>query len=180
MAYFLNMLISELYWLFYTKILHKWFIKVFDWLFYTMLLVKYASFFVNWAWLLLLRNAGILLTVVVIEFIGRKKTMAMEFVIFGVTITTLLMLCITSRTVLTVILFISRGVISGVFQAAYVYTPEVYPTHLRSVGVGVCSTMARLGAMVTPFVAQVPISSIFIHSNFLDSTQLNSDFVSQK
>lgn len=100
---------------------------------------------------------------VVIEFIGRKKTMAMEFVIFGVTITTLLMLCITSRTVLTVILFVSRGVISGVFQAAYVYTPEVYPTHLRSIGVGVCSTMARLGAMVTPFVAQVPTLSIFIH-----------------
>lgn len=110
-------------------------------------------------WTTLAEFPGILLTVVVIEFIGRKKTMAMEFVIFGVTITTLLMLCITSRTVLTVILFVSRGVISGVFQAAYVYTPEVYPTHLRSIGVGVCSTMARLGAMVTPFVAQVLVKS---------------------
>jgi len=34
-----------------------------------MLLVKYASFFVNWAWLLLLRNAGILLTVVGRNFV---------------------------------------------------------------------------------------------------------------
>ena len=106
--------------------------------------------------IIVLYRVGILLTVVVIEFMGRKKTMAVEFLIFGVTISTLMMVCITSRTVLTIILFISRGVISGVFQAAYVYTPEVYPTHLRSVGVGVCSTMARFGAMVTPFVAQVP------------------------
>jgi hypothetical protein len=56
---------------------------------------------------------------------------------------------------LTVMLFVARGIISGVFQAAYVYTPEVYPTYLRSVGIGVCSGMARLGAMITPFVAQV-------------------------
>ena len=41
------------------------------------------------------------------------------------------------------------------FQAAYVYTPEVYPTVLRSIGVGSCSGMARLGAALTPYVAQV-------------------------
>lgn len=52
-------------------------------------------------------------------------------------------------------LFLARGIIAGVFQAAYVYTPEVYPTSLRAVGVGSCSAMARLGAMVTPYVAQV-------------------------
>ena len=56
---------------------------------------------------------------------------------------------------LTLILFMARGVIAGLFQAAYVYTPEVYPTALRSVGVGGCSSLARLGAMCTPYVAQV-------------------------
>ena len=44
---------------------------------------------------------------------------------------------------------------SGIFQVAYVYTPEVYPTVLRSVGVGACSGVARAGAMLTPYVAQV-------------------------
>lgn len=62
-----------------------------------------------------------------------------------------------SRTTLTIILFLARGVIAGLFQAAYIYTPEVYPTALRSVGVGGCSTLARLGAMATPYVAQVII-----------------------
>lgn len=65
-----------------------------------------------------------------------------------------------SRTILTIILFMARGVIAGLFQAAYVYTPEVYPTSLRSVGVGGCSALARLGAMCTPYVAQVCSDSI--------------------
>ena len=60
-----------------------------------------------------------------------------------------------SRVLLTLILFLGRGVIAGLFQAAYVYTPEVYPTNLRSIGVGGCSSLARLGAMCTPYVAQV-------------------------
>lgn len=62
---------------------------------------------------------------------------------------------IFSRVLLTIILFLGRAVIAGLFQAAYVYTPEVYPTSLRSVGVGGCSSLARLGAMCTPYVAQV-------------------------
>lgn len=64
-----------------------------------------------------------------------------------------------SRVLLTLILFIARGVIAGLFQAAYVYTPEVYPTALRSIGVGGCSALARLGAMATPYVAQVLIQT---------------------
>ena len=63
--------------------------------------------------------------------------------------------CNTDRVLVTVVLFFIRGLASGVFQAAYVYTPEVYPTGLRSVGVGSCSGMARLGAMMTPYIAQV-------------------------
>lgn len=62
----------------------------------------------------------------------------------------------TSRRIaLTLTLFFARGIIAGLFQAAYVYTPEVYPTALRSIGVGGCSALARLGAMATPYVAQV-------------------------
>lgn len=31
----------------------------------------------------------------------------------------------------------------------------MYPTVLRSIGVGTCSGMARFGAMLTPYIAQV-------------------------
>ncbi|KAJ8286067.1 hypothetical protein GJAV_G00034190 [Gymnothorax javanicus] len=63
------------------------------------------------------------------------------------------------QTSLTVLIFIARAFIAGGFQAAYVYTPEVYPTANRALGLGTSSGMARVGALITPFVAQVMLES---------------------
>ncbi|EFO92676.1 hypothetical protein CRE_16349 [Caenorhabditis remanei] len=95
---------------------------------------------------------GLIITVLIIEWFGRKKTMALEYAIFAV-FTFLLYFCLDRFTV-TVLIFVARAFISGAFQCAYVYTPEVYPTTLRAVGLGTCSAMARIGAIVTPFIAQ--------------------------
>ncbi|XP_044541395.1 synaptic vesicle 2-related protein [Gracilinanus agilis] len=96
---------------------------------------------------------GILVTVWIIDRLGRKKTMALSFFVFS--FCSLLLLICVGRSALTVLLFISRAFISGGFQAAYVYTPEVYPTATRALGLGTCSGMARVGALITPFIAQV-------------------------
>ncbi|KAK0417939.1 hypothetical protein QR680_013289 [Steinernema hermaphroditum] len=96
---------------------------------------------------------GLIITATVIEFLGRKKTMALEFSVYSV-FTFLLVFCLDRRLV-TAFIFIARAFISGAFQCVYVYTPEVYPTTLRALGLGTSSAMARLGAIVTPFVAQV-------------------------
>ncbi|KAG7305893.1 hypothetical protein JYU34_008444, partial [Plutella xylostella] len=105
-------------------------------------------------WTTLAEFPGIFATIFIIEKFGRKKTMAFQFVIFAVCICGLIFTT-ENRTFLTCILFVARGIIAGLFQAAYVYTPEVYPTALRSTAVGACSGVARLGAMITPYVAQV-------------------------
>ncbi|OAD62967.1 Synaptic vesicle 2-related protein [Eufriesea mexicana] len=93
------------------------------------------SDYIDLLWTTLAEFPGIFSTIFAIEKIGRA--------------------CLLSRVVLTLAIFLARGLIAGVFQAAYVYTPEVYPTHLRSIGVSTCSAMARIGAMVTPYIAQV-------------------------
>uniref|UniRef100_A0A8D2KZQ3 SV2 related protein n=1 Tax=Varanus komodoensis TaxID=61221 RepID=A0A8D2KZQ3_VARKO len=104
---------------------------------------------------------GVLVTLWVIDWIGRKKTMALCFFVFSFC-SLLLFLCV-GRQVLTVLLFIARAFISGGFQAAYVYTPEVYPTATRALGLGTCSGVARVGALITPFIAQVMLeSSIYL------------------
>ena len=56
---------------------------------------------------------------------------------------------------LTVFLFGVRAFATGVFQAVYVYTPEVFPTAVRGVAMGLNTSVARVGALITPFVAQV-------------------------
>ncbi|XP_071503939.1 synaptic vesicle 2-related protein-like [Diadema antillarum] len=96
---------------------------------------------------------GVLITFVIIEVLGRRKTMAIQMWAAGL-FTFLLLICTTSG-VQTFFIFVVRGMISGAFQALYVYTPEVYPTHVRSLSLGVCVAASRLGAIVTPFVAQV-------------------------
>ncbi|CAG0885264.1 unnamed protein product [Darwinula stevensoni] len=115
-----------------------------------------SSDYVDLLWTSLAEFPGILLTLLIIEWLGRKRTMALEFFVFALSVV-LLFFCYSGRTALTAILFVARGVVAGVFQAAYVYTPEVYPTSLRAAGVGTCSGLARMGAMVTPFIAQVLI-----------------------
>ncbi|XP_022086272.1 synaptic vesicle 2-related protein-like [Acanthaster planci] len=112
-----------------------------------------TSDYVLLLWTTFAEFPGIILTFVIIEKLGRKKTMGIEFLCFAIFMF-LLFIC-TSTTLLTVFLFAARGFISGAFQAAYVYTPEVYPTATRALGVGSCSAMARIGALLTPFVAQV-------------------------
>ncbi|XP_041266287.1 synaptic vesicle 2-related protein isoform X2 [Onychostruthus taczanowskii] len=108
-------------------------------------------------WTTLSEFPGVLVTLWIIDRIGRKKTMALSFLVFSFC-SLLLFLCV-GRNVLTVLLFIARAFISGGFQAAYVYTPEVYPTATRALGLGTCSGMARVGALITPFIAQVMLES---------------------
>ena len=109
--------------------------------------------YVDLTWTTFAEFPGLFVTVIIIEKFGRKFTMSFEFFVF--TVFVLLCNICTSRPVLIFFLFVARAFISGAFQAAYVYTPEVYPTSMRAIGLGSCSGMARVGAIITPFVAQV-------------------------
>ncbi|XP_015221729.1 synaptic vesicle 2-related protein isoform X1 [Lepisosteus oculatus] len=108
-------------------------------------------------WTTLSEFPGLIVTLWVIDRIGRKKTMALCFFIFSICI--LPMFACVGRTALTVFIFIARAFIAGGFQAAYVYTPEVYPTATRALGLGTSSGMARVGALITPFISQVMLES---------------------
>ncbi|XP_026814510.1 synaptic vesicle 2-related protein isoform X1 [Rhopalosiphum maidis] len=116
--------------------------------------------YIDLLWTTLAEFPGIFATIFVIDRFGRKITLVFQFTLFAITLF-LLFQYAKNRVLLTFTLFLARGIIAGVFQAIYVYTPEVYPTPLRSIGVGTCSAMARLGAMVTPYVAQVLLKSSF-------------------
>ncbi|XP_065821718.1 synaptic vesicle 2-related protein isoform X1 [Labrus bergylta] len=104
-------------------------------------------------WTTLAEFPGLLVILLVVDRIGRKKSMTLCFFMFSLCILPLYA-CI-GRIALTIFIFIARAFISGGYQVAFVYTPEVFPTENRALAMGTCSAMARLGALITPFVAQV-------------------------
>ena len=108
-------------------------------------------------WVTLAEFPGLLITLLLLEVVGRKSTMAITFAGFG--ISSLCVLAAHSRQALTFFLFTARALISGGFQAAYVYTPEVFPTKVRALALGSCSGFSRLGALITPFVSQVLVEN---------------------
>ncbi|RDD44803.1 Synaptic vesicle 2-related protein [Trichoplax sp. H2] len=103
---------------------------------------------------------GMIFAFLIVEQLGRKKALCLQFSLAGVFLF-MLIIC-SARVPKTILIFCVRALISGAFQVAYVYTPEVYPTTFRALGLGFCSSFARIGAMITPFLAQVmlPVSDI--------------------
>ncbi|XP_074649965.1 synaptic vesicle 2-related protein-like isoform X2 [Tubulanus polymorphus] len=94
---------------------------------------------------------------VLLDYIGRKYTLAVNCSLAGIGFMSL-QIC-SSRAVLSGISMVIRSFCTGTFLATYIYTSEVYPTTVRSLGLGINSSFARIGAMVTPFVAQVLLNS---------------------
>ncbi|XP_046583279.1 organic cation transporter protein-like [Haliotis rubra] len=46
---------------------------------------------------------------------------------------------------------------SGIFATVYVYTTELFPTVIRNSGLGVSSFFARIGGMVSPYIADLGV-----------------------
>ncbi|KAL3317603.1 hypothetical protein Ciccas_003748 [Cichlidogyrus casuarinus] len=93
------------------------------------------------------------LTVLAMDFLGRRRSMSialgLESVLFA-----LLIICM-DKIPAVILLLILRALASGHFNICYTYTLECYPTVIRSLAVGIFSSIARIGAMTTPYVAQV-------------------------
>ncbi|EEF48695.1 sugar transporter, putative [Ricinus communis] len=94
---------------------------------------------------------GIILAGLTVDRFGRKLSMSVVFFICGIFLLPLVVH--QSATLTTALLFIARIFITDTFTVVYVYAPEMYPTSVRSTGVGVASSMGRIGGMVSPYVA---------------------------
>ncbi|XP_020100184.1 organic cation/carnitine transporter 7-like isoform X2 [Ananas comosus] len=94
---------------------------------------------------------GLVLSAVVVDKIGRKRSMS--YVLFT-SCFFLLPLVIQQREVLTtLLLFGARSCISASFTILHIYAPEIYPTSVRATGVGVASSLSRFGGILCPIVA---------------------------
>ncbi|GKV26814.1 hypothetical protein SLEP1_g36044 [Rubroshorea leprosula] len=94
---------------------------------------------------------GLLLAAATVDKLGRKVSMSSMF--FLCCIFLLPLVFHESRGLTTGLLFGARICITSTFTVVYIYAPEIYPTSVRSTGVGVASSMGRIGGMICPLVA---------------------------
>lgn len=94
---------------------------------------------------------GLLLAAAMVDRVGRKLSMSsMFFLCFAF----LFPLVFSQPEYLTTsLLFGARVCITTTFTVVYVYAPEIYPTSVRTTGLGVASSTGRIGGMICPLVA---------------------------
>ncbi|AQK65298.1 Organic cation/carnitine transporter 7 [Zea mays] len=100
---------------------------------------------------------GSFLSAMIVDRFGRKRSMASMLF----TSCVFLLPLVFSRTdILTRIsLFGARLCISASFTIVYIYAPEIYPTAVRTTGIGIASSVGRIGGILCPLVAVALVHS---------------------
>lgn len=94
---------------------------------------------------------GLIISAFTIDKLGRKGSMSTMF--FLCCIFLLPLVFHQPQGVTTALLFMARICITTTFTVVYIYAPEMYPTSVRTTGVGVGSSVGRIGGMICPLVA---------------------------
>lgn len=93
-----------------------------------------------------------LLALGMLSVLGRRITQAMCLFVSGAVIFANTLVPTDMQTVRTALACLGKGFTSASFTTVYLYTGELYPTVIRQTGMGLVSTMARVGSMAAPAV----------------------------
>jgi len=104
---------------------------------------------------------GIPLLLFFLSHFGRRTICLINFSSASICFALFLVTPFNQPWIINTITFTARMFISSQFSLMYLYTMEVYPTVIRAIAVGCASSMARIGAMITPYLAQVLIKQTF-------------------
>ena len=116
---------------------------------------------------------SILLAYLLLRYKGRKSSLGIMTLIisvstFGSVLTSLFGL----ERVLLVFILAAKCSVTGTFLILYIYTLELLPTSVRTIGLGVCSVFARIGGITVPVVLVVLPDRTFVFLYFSGITLL--------
>ncbi|XP_048475580.1 solute carrier family 22 member 6-A-like [Rhincodon typus] len=86
------------------------------------------------------------------SLIGRRFTQGTSLILAGSFNLANIFVPKESQALRTSFAAIGKGCLSAAFSCCYLFTGELYPTVVRQTGMGLVSTMARVGAMIAPIV----------------------------
>ncbi|XP_060125452.1 solute carrier family 22 member 6-A-like isoform X1 [Zootoca vivipara] len=86
------------------------------------------------------------------SYIGRRTTQASSVIMAGLAILANIFVPQDLYTLRTTLAVLGKGCLASSFNCLYLYTGELYPTVIRQTGMGLGSTLARVGGIVAPMV----------------------------
>ncbi|XP_067877559.1 solute carrier family 22 member 6-A-like [Heterodontus francisci] len=93
-----------------------------------------------------------LLALLSLSLIGRRFTQGTPLILAGSIILANIFIPKELKALRTSFAAIAKGCLSAAFGCCYLYSGELYPTVVRQTGMGLVSTMARVGAMIAPLI----------------------------
>lgn len=100
---------------------------------------------------------------IVFKQFGRRIPHCVFMMISGLSCLFVLLVPEDLKGLITALALIGRFFGSASFSNVYLYSSELYPTTIRNMALGTCSTFSRIGGMVVPFIialAQLPGVSV--------------------
>lgn len=154
---------GDVYSIFQHKILKNWtLIQVLSWfvnslVYYGMTLASGrlgSSIYLSTALSGLIEIPGYILTLLVLEKLGRRLTLTSFMLASGFCCLAIILfpksegIFLNPRNILALM---GKMFISASFGVIYIYSAELYPTSVRNVGMGIVAMAARTGGMFAPF-----------------------------
>ncbi|XP_070313617.1 solute carrier family 22 member 6 isoform X3 [Odocoileus virginianus] len=108
-----------------------------------------------------------LVSFLVINNVGRRPAQMASLLLAGICILINGVIPQDKSIVRTSLAVLGKGCLASSFNCVFLYTGEVYPTMIRQTGLGMGSTMARVGSIVSPLVSMTaelyPSVPLFIY-----------------
>ncbi|RWS26530.1 organic cation transporter protein-like protein, partial [Leptotrombidium deliense] len=110
-----------------------------------------SSVYVSFAFLAAVEIPFIIVINILMQRFGNKIPLIAAMVIGGIS-------CIVSAFTPNYSMYlavIGKGCIAASFSLIYIYSVEIYPTVVRSAGIGMCIMVSRFGAIAAPYISDM-------------------------
>ena len=109
----------------------------------------------------------LLVCALLIDRIGRRTWTTWAFAAGGVSLAVLGLVGANNATLVVVLTTMSYGIIGSANAVLYLYTPEIYPTRMRAIGVGLATLWLRAASATGPMLVGLVLADGSVRLLFL-------------
>ncbi|XP_076058569.1 uncharacterized protein LOC143035587 [Oratosquilla oratoria] len=103
----------------------------------------------------LMEIPGYTLTAPILDYFGRKKPIIVGYITCGIAILATINLPPSLGALTMTLVMIGKMCITGTYQALILYITEIYPTEVRTTGLGTSIFASRVATVLTPYITEV-------------------------